>query len=49
MPTLTVDGIEVTVPAGAIAMQDLDVLIDPRNERLVVNPEHPNFAMSKVK
>ncbi len=34
---------------GAIPMQDMDVLIDPRNERLIVNPEHPNFAMSKVK
>jgi clan AA aspartic protease len=34
---------------GAIPMQDMDVLIDPRNERLIVNPDHPNFAMSKVK
>lgn len=34
---------------GAIPMQDMDVLIDPRNERLIVNPRHPNFAVSKVK
>lgn len=34
---------------GAIAMQDLDVLIDPRNERLIVPPDRPNFQLSKVK
>jgi clan AA aspartic protease len=37
------------VHLGAIPMQDMDVLIDPRNGRLAVNPDHPNFAMSKVK
>ena len=45
--TAMVIGNEVLL--GAIPMQDLDVLIDPRNERLLVNPEHPNFALSKVK
>ena len=34
---------------GAIPMQDLDVLIDPRRERLILPPDRPNFALSKVK
>ncbi|HEV2747938.1 MAG TPA: clan AA aspartic protease [Allosphingosinicella sp.] len=34
---------------GAIAMQDLDVLIDPRTEQLVLPPDRPNFALTKVK
>ena len=34
---------------GAIPMQDMDVLIDPRNERLILPPDRPNFALSKVK
>lgn len=34
---------------GAIPMQDLDVLIDLRNERMIVPPDRPNFALSKVK
>jgi clan AA aspartic protease len=34
---------------GAIAIQDMDVQIDPRNERLILPPDRPNFALSKVK
>ena len=34
---------------GAIPMQDMDVMIDPRNERLILPPDRPNFALSKVK
>ena len=34
---------------GAIPMQDMDVLIDARNERLILPPDRPNFALSKVK
>ena len=34
---------------GAIPMQDMDVLIDPRNERLILPPDRPNIALSKVK
>lgn len=34
---------------GAIAMEDLDVLIDPRRQRLIVNPEHPLVAGMKLK
>jgi clan AA aspartic protease len=45
--TALVIGDEVLL--GAIPMQDMDVLIDPRNERLIVPPERPNFALSKVK
>ena len=45
--TAMVIGNEVLL--GAIPMQDLDVLIDPRNERLILPPDRPNFALSKVK
>lgn len=34
---------------GRLAMQDLDVLIDPRTERLIIPPERPNFALTKIK
>lgn len=34
---------------GAIPMQDMDVMIDPRGERLILPPDRPNFALSKVK
>lgn len=34
---------------GAIPMQDMDVLIDPRNERLVVNPDSPFMAQKSLK
>jgi len=34
---------------GAIPMEDMDVLINPRSQQLVVNPEHPNFAQTILK
>jgi NADH-quinone oxidoreductase subunit G len=37
---------------GAISMEDMDVLIEPKNRRLVVNPASPNMAsgfMGQVK
>jgi clan AA aspartic protease len=34
---------------GAIPMEDMDVLIDPKNQRLVVNPEHPYVATKHLK
>lgn len=34
---------------GAIPMEDLDVIIHPATRRLMVNPESPNIAMTKVK
>lgn len=34
---------------GAIAMEDMDVLIHPRDQKLIVNPQSPNMPMMIVK
>ena len=34
---------------GAIPMEEMDVLIHPLRNELMVNPEHPYFAQLKVK
>ncbi|MBV8857211.1 MAG: hypothetical protein JOZ02_09800 [Acidobacteria bacterium] len=34
---------------GAIPMEDLDVIVDPKQQRLIVNPESPNIARKHVK
>lgn len=34
---------------GSIPLEDLDVIIHPQRQELIVNPEHPNFAQMKVK
>lgn len=34
---------------GSIPMEDLDVIILPREQKLVVNPEHPYVAQKKLK
>jgi hypothetical protein len=34
---------------GAIPMEDMDVLIHPLKQELIVNPEHPYFAQMKMK
>jgi clan AA aspartic protease len=34
---------------GAIPMEEMDVLIHPQRRELVVNPEHPNYAVLKMK
>jgi clan AA aspartic protease len=34
---------------GAIPMEDMDVLIDPRQQKLVVNPKHPYVATKYLK
>lgn len=34
---------------GAIPMEDMDVLIDPKRQRLTVNPEHPYVATKHLK
>ncbi len=34
---------------GAIPMRELDVLIHPQRQELIVNPEHPNYAVLKMK
>ena len=33
---------------GTVAMEDMDVLIDPRGQKLIVNPEHPEVASGFV-
>ena len=34
---------------GAIPMEDMDVLIHPLRQELMVNPDHPFFAQMKMK
>jgi len=34
---------------GAIPLEDMDVLIDPLRQQLIVNPEHAYFAQMKMK
>ena len=34
---------------GAIPMEDMDVLIHPQRQEMIVNPEHPYFAQMKMK
>lgn len=34
---------------GAIPMEDMDVLIHPQRQELIVNPEHPYFAQMALK
>jgi len=34
---------------GAIPFEDMDVLIHPQRQELIVNPDHPYFAQIKLK
>ncbi len=34
---------------GAIPLEDMDVLIHPLRQELIVNPEHPFYAQMKIK
>ena len=34
---------------GVIPMEEMDVLIHPQRQELIVNPEHPYFAQLKMK
>ena len=34
---------------GAIPLEDMDVLIHPLKQELIVNPEHPYYAQMKIK
>lgn len=34
---------------GAVPMEDMDILISPAKQALIVNPESPNIAMSVAK
>jgi clan AA aspartic protease len=40
---------DAEVLLGAIPMEDMDVLIDPRRQKLIVNPKHPYVATKPVK
>lgn len=37
------------VHLGAIPLEDMDVLVHPLRQELIVNPEHPYFAQMKLK
>ncbi len=34
---------------GAIPLEEMDVLIHPLRQELIVNPEHPDMAVLKMK
>jgi hypothetical protein len=34
---------------GAIPMEDMDVVIHPQKQQLIVHPDHPDFAQMKMK
>jgi hypothetical protein len=34
---------------GAIPLEDMDVLIHPQRQELIVNPDHPYFAQMTLK
>lgn len=34
---------------GCIPMEAMDVIVDPRSQKMMVNPAHPNFAVAVVK
>lgn len=40
---------DVEVLLGSIPMEDMDVIIDPKHQRLVANPENPYLPMTYVK
>ncbi|MDQ3684409.1 MAG: retroviral-like aspartic protease family protein [Acidobacteriota bacterium] len=40
---------DTEVLLGAIPMEEMDVLVDPKQERLIVNPEHPDIAQGILK
>ncbi len=40
---------DVEVLLGSIPMEDMDVIIDPKHQRLVVNPENPYLPLTYVK
>jgi clan AA aspartic protease len=40
---------DVEVLLGSIPMEDMDVIIDPKHRRLVVNPENPYVPLTYVK
>lgn len=47
IPEAIVMGDEALI--GCIPMKAMDVVIDPRSQKMKINPEHPNFAVAHVK
>jgi clan AA aspartic protease len=50
----TVDGVvvpgeETTILLGAIPLEGMDVVIDPKAQQMTVNPKHPNIAVTILK
>lgn len=40
---------ETDVLLGVVPMEEMDVLVDPKNERLIVNPDSPDIARKLLK
>ena len=40
---------DVEVWLGSIPMEEMDVIIDPKHQRLVVNPQNPYVPLTDVK
>lgn len=40
---------DAEVLLGSIPIEDMDVLIDPKQQRLIINPAHPYFAQKSLK
>ena len=40
---------EVEPLLGAIPMEDMDVVVDPKQQRLIVNPQNPNIPVVYIK
>lgn len=34
---------------GAIAMEDMDLVVVPKTQQVIINPDNPNFALSVAK
>lgn len=34
---------------GSIPMEDMDVIVEPKNQKLIINPASPNFATTILK
>ena len=40
---------DAEVLLGAIPLEDMDVVIDPKQQKLIVNPAHPYIAQKHLK
>ncbi len=34
---------------GAIPLEDMDVLIHPQSQQLIINPDHPFYSQMKLR